>query len=158
MYHYSFLTRLNDYGINYSDSYAWRSSTFSQPYLTYLRHVKHFHESPIVKYSYNASSYILFLLLFSYYLLFNFEIPMNETPSIHWTEILVIIIVTTMLIEEFRQVTISPTHFEIDRVLCPFSFSARTTVHSLANYRTRSSSIHFTIASALFPTCCSIWV
>jgi hypothetical protein len=98
------LNRLNDYGINYSDNYIWQSSVCSKPYLTYLRHLKHFHESPIVKYSYACVGYIIFLLLFSYYLLFNFQIPTNEFPSIHWTEILVIIIVTTMLIEEIRQV------------------------------------------------------
>lgn len=98
--------RLNDFGINYSDNYEWRSSECAQPYFTYLRHLKQFHESPIVKYSYTAFSYILFLLLFSYYLLFNFEMPTDDIPSIHWTEILVIIIVTTMLIEEIRQVKI----------------------------------------------------
>lgn len=90
--------------ISYSDSYVWRSSKFWKPYLTYFRHIKHFHESPVVKYSYNTVSYIIFLLLFSYYLLFDFNIPTNDNPTIHWTEILVIIIVTTMLIEEFRQV------------------------------------------------------
>ncbi|CAF1054407.1 unnamed protein product [Adineta steineri] len=95
--------RLNDHGINYSDSYMWRSTKYSKSYLTYLRHLKHFHESPIVKYSYNSASYIIFLLLFSYYLLFNFEIPTDEIPSIHWTEIFVILMVTTMLFEEIRQ-------------------------------------------------------
>jgi hypothetical protein len=87
----------------------WRSNEYLRPTLTYLRHLKHFHESLIVKYAYNTASYIVFLLLFSYYLLFNFEIPKNEIPSIHWTEILVIIMVTTMLIEEIRQVI----YFEI---------------------------------------------
>ena len=66
--------------------------------------MKHFHESPIVKYSYNSVSYIIFLLLFSYYLLFDFQILKNENLNVHWTEILVIIIVTSMLIEEIRQV------------------------------------------------------
>ncbi|CAF1532094.1 unnamed protein product [Adineta ricciae] len=95
--------RLNDYGINYSDHYVWHSDKHSQRYVTYFRHLKHFHESPIVKYSYNIISYIIFLLLFSYYLLFNFNIPTDNVPSIHWTEILVIIIITTMLFEEIRQ-------------------------------------------------------
>ncbi|UJR10750.1 hypothetical protein I4U23_014938 [Adineta vaga] len=95
--------RLHDYGINYSDNSIWRSNKYSQPYLTYLYHLKHFHESPIVKYSYNTASYIIFLLLFSYCLLFNFHLPTDDIPSIHWTELLVIIIVTTMLFEEIRQ-------------------------------------------------------
>jgi transient receptor potential cation channel subfamily M protein 2 len=77
----------------------WHSTKCSKPYLIYFRHLKHFHQSPIVKYVYNSVSYILFLLLFSYYLLFDFQIL-----SIHWTEILVLIIITTMLIEEIRQV------------------------------------------------------
>ncbi|CAF4117301.1 unnamed protein product [Rotaria sp. Silwood2] len=95
--------RLNDYGINYSDIYMWRSNKCSKSYLAYFLHLKYFHESPIVKYLYNSVSYIIFLLLFSYYLLFDFQIPKNESPSIHWTEIFVIIIITTMLIEEIRQ-------------------------------------------------------
>ena len=72
--------------------------------MRYFRHLKYFHQSPIVKYSYDAASYVVFLLLFSYYLLFDFNVPKNTFPSIHWTEILVISIVTTMLIEEIRQV------------------------------------------------------
>jgi hypothetical protein len=96
--------RLNGNGINYSDGYVWKSNKYLKPYLTYLRYIKHFHESPIVKYSYNSVSYIVFLLLFSYYLLFAFEIP---SLGIHWTEIVVIMIVTTMLLEEIRQVKTS---------------------------------------------------
>ncbi|CAF1110172.1 unnamed protein product [Rotaria sordida] len=95
--------RLNDYGINYSDIYMWKSNKCSKSYLTYFFHLKYFHESPIVKYLYNCISYIIFLLLFSYYLLFDFQIPKNQNPSIHWTEIFVIIIITTMLIEEIRE-------------------------------------------------------
>ena len=101
------LLRLKDYGINYSAS--------DKSILTYIRHLKHFHESPMVKYAYNSISYLLFLLLFCYYLLFNFEMVTNDKPMIHWTEILVIIMVTIMLIEEIRQVSeshrgISPLH------------------------------------------------
>jgi len=81
-----------------------RSTKCFKPYLIYFRQLKHFHESPIVKYAYYSVSYIVFLLLFSYYLLFDFQIPKNQIPSIDWTEILVIIIITTMLIEEIRQV------------------------------------------------------
>ncbi|CAF4285885.1 unnamed protein product [Rotaria sp. Silwood2] len=95
--------RLNNYGINYSDIYASSPDCCSQGCFNYFRRLKQFHESPFVKFSYNSASYIFFLLLFSYYLLFNFKSPTNETPSIHWTEILVIIIVTTMLFEDIRQ-------------------------------------------------------
>lgn len=96
--------RLNNNGINYSDRYFSGSYPCSNSLVRYFRHLKYFHQSPIVKYSYNAASYIVFLLLFSYYLLFDFNIPKETFPSIHWTEILVISIVTTMLIEEIRQV------------------------------------------------------
>jgi hypothetical protein len=82
----------------------WQGNKCSKYYLTYFCYVKHFHESPIVKYAYDSASYIVFLLLFSYYLLFNFQIPTDQIPCIHWTEILVIVMITTMLIEEIRQV------------------------------------------------------
>ncbi|CAF0766794.1 unnamed protein product [Rotaria sp. Silwood1] len=95
--------RLNNHGINYSDIYARPSSYCSQACFNYFRRLKQFHESPFIKFSYNAASYLFFLLLFSYYLLFDFKSPTNETPSIHWTEIVVIIIVTTMLFEDIRQ-------------------------------------------------------
>jgi hypothetical protein len=100
----------------------WRSTKCSKPYLTYFRHLKHFHESPIVKYSYNSVSYIIFLLLFSYYLLFAFEIPKKQSPIIHWTEILVIIIVTTMFIEEIRQVKKKQLIFILIIKIINFSF------------------------------------
>ncbi|CAF3990732.1 unnamed protein product [Rotaria sordida] len=95
--------RLRDYGINYSAIYESRSGYRLQRSFNYFRRLKQFHESPFIKFSYNAVSYIFFLLLFSYYLLFNFKSPTNESPSIHWTEILVIIIITTMLFEDIRQ-------------------------------------------------------
>ena len=54
----------------------------------------------MIKYAYNTISYLIFLLFFSYYLLF--ELP--HANDIHWTEIYVIVTITTMLIEEIRQV------------------------------------------------------
>ncbi|CAF3196042.1 unnamed protein product [Rotaria socialis] len=47
--------------------------------------------------------YVLFLVFFSYYMLYAFDPPSKETLAIHWTEILTIIIITTMLLEEIRQ-------------------------------------------------------
>jgi len=96
--------RLNNRGINYSDNYIGPSNYCSRGCLKYFLHLKHFHEAPFVKFVYNCASYIFFLLLFSYTLLFNFNVPTNDIPSIYWTEILVIIIVSTMLIEDTRQV------------------------------------------------------
>ena len=81
------LLRLKDYGINYSACDIGRSNARPKSILTYIRHLKHFHESPMVKYAYNSISYLLFLILFCYYLLFNFDM------------------VTIMLIEEIRQVS-----------------------------------------------------
>jgi hypothetical protein len=37
-------------------------------------------------------------------MLYAFDPPSDGTPDIHWTEILTIIFVTTMLFEEIRQV------------------------------------------------------
>ncbi len=96
--------RLRSYGVSYSDTYMWRSNYCPQGLLNYFHRLKQFHESPFIKFVYNAASYIFFLLLFSYYLLFAFHSPTDETPSINWTEILVIIIVSTMLMEDIRQV------------------------------------------------------
>jgi len=50
--------------------------------------------------------YCFFLLLFSYVLLFAFQPPTNEIPSIDWTEIVTIILVSFMLIEEINYVSI----------------------------------------------------
>jgi len=44
---------------------------------------------------------VVFLLLFSYYLLFDFQPPTDEISNMNWTEILVTIIVSRMLIEDF---------------------------------------------------------
>ncbi|CAF1249047.1 unnamed protein product [Adineta ricciae] len=96
--------RLNDHGIHYSDNIISSSNlTCSKKIKLYFRRLKQFHESPYIKFLYNSASYIFFLLLFSYYLLFNFNPPTDDIPSINWTEILVIIMVTTMLLEDFRK-------------------------------------------------------
>ena len=96
--------RLNKYGISYSDNYPWKLNGCSPRILRYFHRLKQFHEAPLVKFSYNCISYIFFLLLFSYVLLFQFNVPRETIPSIDWTEILVIIIVSTMLFEDIRQV------------------------------------------------------
>ncbi|CAF0881591.1 unnamed protein product [Adineta steineri] len=95
--------KLDNHGINYSDIYTSKSKSFSNRCKKYFRRLKQFHEAPFIKFLYNCASYTFFLLLFSYYLLFNFNIPTDDIPSIHWTEILVIIYVTTMLMEDFRR-------------------------------------------------------
>ncbi|CAF4113570.1 unnamed protein product, partial [Rotaria sp. Silwood2] len=43
--------KLKDHGINYSDIYTWRSDSCSQGCLDYFRHLKQFHESPLIKFS-----------------------------------------------------------------------------------------------------------
>ncbi|CAF1230161.1 unnamed protein product [Rotaria sordida] len=72
--------RLEDHGINYSDIYAWQSDSCSQGCFDYFRQLKQFHQSPLIKFS-----------------------STNNSSCIHWTEILLIIIVTTMLFEDIRQ-------------------------------------------------------
>lgn len=44
------------------------------------------------------------MLFFSYFLLFSFDPISQDKQDIHWTEILTIIFVASMLFEEFRQV------------------------------------------------------
>ncbi|UJR19306.1 hypothetical protein I4U23_022435, partial [Adineta vaga] len=82
-------------GINYGDDYHIDESTF--------KNFKHFHNRPFVKYCYTCFGYILFLMFFSYYMLYAFNPSSDSTPDIHWTEILTIIFVSTMLIEDIRQ-------------------------------------------------------
>ncbi|CAF4274094.1 unnamed protein product [Rotaria socialis] len=88
--------RLKKNGIDYTDDYDNNATVF--------QHFLHFHDRPIVKYYYTCFGYALFLLFFSYYMLFAFDPPSDDIPSIHWTEILTIITVTSMLVEEFRQI------------------------------------------------------
>ncbi|CAF1315564.1 unnamed protein product [Rotaria sordida] len=87
--------RLKKNGIDYTDNYGINE--------TVLQNFFHFHNRPIVKYCYTCFGYALFLLFFSYYMLYAFDPPSNSTLAIHWTEVLTIIIVTTMLFEEVRQ-------------------------------------------------------
>ena len=137
------LTRLRDYGINYSDSYIWRPNACPRPILTYIRHLKHFHESPIVKYAYNSISYLLFLAIFCYYLLFNFEMLTDDKPAIHWTEIVVIIMVSIMLIEEIRQVD------RIHRLISSF----HTLFSSFLVHQSRESIDHRETVELFHPEC-----
>ncbi|CAF2356486.1 unnamed protein product [Rotaria sp. Silwood2] len=95
--------KLELHGINYSDPYPLEYPRYFKTKLTlnqYTHHLIHFHSSLLIKFCYHLIFYLFFLLLFSYVLLFNFSPPKAQSPSIHWTEILTIILVSCMLIEE----------------------------------------------------------
>ncbi|CAF2070799.1 unnamed protein product [Rotaria magnacalcarata] len=93
-------------GITYNDStqfeYPLADSESSFPLYPYYQKLKKFHHSLPCKIASQLISYIFFLLLFSYVLLFKFEPPKNASVSIDWTEILTIILVTCILIEEIH--------------------------------------------------------
>ncbi|CAF1361372.1 unnamed protein product [Rotaria sordida] len=95
---------LQSCGIDYSDPYSLEYPHFIKQRLVnqYMNKVKNFHRALLMKYCYHWMFYCFFLLLFSYVLLFNFQRPTHENPSIHWTEILTIIFITCMLIEEIH--------------------------------------------------------
>ncbi|CAF1004363.1 unnamed protein product [Adineta steineri] len=96
--------KLESHGINYYDSYPLEYPRITK-YLGFNRYCHqliNFHLSLPTKYTYHCVQYCFFLLLFSYTLLFKFEPPTNNTPSIYWTEILTIILVSCMLIEEIH--------------------------------------------------------
>jgi len=57
----------------------------------------------MVRMCYHFISYVWFLLVFSYMMLYHFDLP-SKVTEIHWTEIYVIITISTMLIEEIRSV------------------------------------------------------
>ncbi|CAF5145540.1 unnamed protein product, partial [Rotaria sp. Silwood1] len=93
---YNLLFSLEPHGINYSDPYPleYPRRIKVMPVLSrYICRSENFHLCVF---------YIFFLLLFSYFLLFNFSPPTNTNPSIHWTEILTIIFVSFMLLEEIH--------------------------------------------------------
>ncbi|CAF1427263.1 unnamed protein product [Adineta steineri] len=88
-------TRMSSNGINYY-------MEEDQP--TYWKKFRSFHETPLVKMCYHFISYIWFLLVFSYMMLYHFDSPSDTNGTLHWTEILLIITVRTMLLEEIRQI------------------------------------------------------
>ena len=125
---------LRSCGINYSDPYALEFPRYpcvkSQLALNrFLHRLMNFHLSLFTKFCSHfvcifhvirssnwiishpfQVTYVFFLLLFSYVLLFNFQRPTSDSPSIHWTEILTIILVSCMLVEEIQYV--SPFDFQ----------------------------------------------
>ncbi|UJR29010.1 hypothetical protein I4U23_010228 [Adineta vaga] len=68
---------------------------------------RYFHGSPMIKMLYHFLSYIWFLLVFSYMMLYHLD--SRSLVEIHWTEIYVIITVSTMFCEEVRK-----TYYEYD--------------------------------------------
>ncbi|CAF1238406.1 unnamed protein product [Adineta steineri] len=68
----------------------------------YWTRFQYFHGSPFIRMCYHFISYIWFLLVFSYMMLYELNDPDTlEIP--HWTEIYVIITVSTMFCEEIRK-------------------------------------------------------
>ncbi|CAF0985839.1 unnamed protein product [Adineta steineri] len=91
---------LSSKGINY---YADREPT-KNAFKKYWIHFCYFHGSPFIRMCYHFISYIWFLLVFSYMMLYHLDSP--DTLGIpHWTEIYVIITVSTMFCEEIRKLT-----------------------------------------------------
>ncbi|CAF4870469.1 unnamed protein product [Rotaria sp. Silwood1] len=109
---------LQSYGINYSDPYPIEYPRYTKilPINQYMHRVKNFHQALRMKYLYHCIFYCFFLLLFSYTLLFKFELPKNQIPSIYWTEIVTIIFVSCMLIEEIHY------FFSLDNLSLPGKF------------------------------------
>ncbi|CAF0983658.1 unnamed protein product [Adineta ricciae] len=71
---------------------------------SFLQKFTSFHQTPVVKMCYHVISYILFLLIFSYMMLYHFDSLAVTNGTLHWTEYAVIIVVTTMFLEEIRQI------------------------------------------------------
>ncbi|CAF1002638.1 unnamed protein product [Adineta steineri] len=70
----------------------------------YWTRFRYFHESPFIRMCYHFISYIWFLLVFSYMMLYHLDSPATFRIP-HWTEIYVIITVSTMVCEEIRKLT-----------------------------------------------------
>ncbi|CAF0987789.1 unnamed protein product [Adineta ricciae] len=96
---------LEPYGITYSDALERRqvqSKSSCKPLSINLANILEFHQCPVVKFSYDCIHYLLIVLLFSYVQLFRFDPLTMQTSSIHWTEILLVILISCMLISAFR--------------------------------------------------------
>ncbi|CAF0984122.1 unnamed protein product [Adineta steineri] len=89
-------TSLSTKGINY---YTDEKKTKK-----YWTRFQYFHGSPFIRMCYHFISYIWFLLVFSYMMLYHLDSP-NTLKIPHWTEIYVIITVSTMFCEEIRKLT-----------------------------------------------------
>ncbi|UJR20243.1 hypothetical protein I4U23_023374 [Adineta vaga] len=108
---------LNKKGIDYTDDYDSDETVF--------QHFFHFHNRPIVKYCYSCFGYVLFLFFFSYYMLFAFVPLSKDVSSIHWTEILIIITISTMLFEEIRQLLSQDDRSLIGKIKFYFNLNNR---------------------------------
>ncbi|CAF3987348.1 unnamed protein product, partial [Rotaria sp. Silwood2] len=90
---------LSQEGINY---YVDEQNSKEGKGTTSWERFRYFHESPMVKMSYHFISYLWFLLVFSYMMLYHLD-GRNTFDIPHWSEIYVIITVSTMLYEEARR-------------------------------------------------------
>ncbi|CAF1015057.1 unnamed protein product [Rotaria sp. Silwood1] len=90
---------LSEEGINY---YVDRQQSKQDKCTNYWTRFRYFHESPLIKMSYHFISYVWFLLVFSYMMLYHLD-GRNTFIIPHWTEIYVIITVSTMFCEESRR-------------------------------------------------------
>jgi hypothetical protein len=74
---------------------------------SYLKKIFSFIEAPITKFAYHKIAFLLFLVLFSYYVLCDY--PEDGSKSITWTEVLLIIWVYSYFIEAVHQYYIQDT-------------------------------------------------
>ncbi|CAF1480220.1 unnamed protein product, partial [Rotaria sordida] len=90
---------LSEEGINY---YVDEQNSNEEKRTNYWKRFRYFHENPLIKMSYHFISYVWFLLVFSYMMLYRLD-ALNTCPIPHWTEFYVIITVSTMFCEEARR-------------------------------------------------------
>ena len=73
----------------------------------YLKDLYLFFKSPIVKFAYHKTSFLLFLMFFSYYVLCDYPVEGND--RIKWIEIILILWVYSYFIEALQQCYIQDT-------------------------------------------------
>ncbi|UJR20641.1 hypothetical protein I4U23_023766 [Adineta vaga] len=93
-------TSLSTRGINY---YVNENLSKGSSWQKFKIRFRYFHQSPLIKMCYHFISYIWFLLVFSYMMLYHLDSPATFRIP-HWTEIYIIITVSTMLCEEIRKI------------------------------------------------------
>ncbi|CAM4808551.1 unnamed protein product [Rotaria magnacalcarata] len=90
---------LSHEGINY---YVGEENSKEGKRKSYWTRFRYFHQSPMIKMSYHFISYIWFLLVFSFMMLYHLD-SRKKSETLHWTEVYVIITVSAMSIDEVRR-------------------------------------------------------
>ncbi|CAH1783086.1 unnamed protein product [Owenia fusiformis] len=81
-----------------------RTIRFLKPYKSLLHKVIRFYSLPVIKFALFMMSQLIFVVLFSYFILFDLQNHVRKEPTV--IEIILIVWTTTLLLEEVRQISL----------------------------------------------------